>query len=121
MANPDTHELKAALAVLVDPTNGKSMSGRLAKIAIGASELTLTMASDATEAQRARLSQTLNQLTLDPGMSKINGSWPRALQGRSPAAGDPLKDVTQILLVMIGKRGVGKSTIASNLALALQR
>lgn len=121
MANPDTTELQAALAALVDPTNGKSMSGRVAKIAVGASELTLTMASDATEAERARITETLNQLSSVPGVSKINVSWPRALQGRSLGANDPLKDVKHILLVMSGKGGVGKSTVASNLALGLRR
>jgi ATP-binding protein involved in chromosome partitioning len=39
----------------------------------------------------------------------------------APAADDPLPEVQQLILVMSGKGGVGKSTVAANLALALSR
>jgi ATP-binding protein involved in chromosome partitioning len=34
---------------------------------------------------------------------------------------DPIRDVKDVVLVMSGKGGVGKSTVAANLALALAR
>jgi len=41
--------------------------------------------------------------------------------GRSVAEDDPVPDVKNIVLVMSGKGGVGKSSVAANLALALAR
>ncbi len=46
---------------------------------------------------------------------------PLELEGRSVSANDPLADVKHVLLVMSGKGGVGKSTVCTNLALALSR
>src|SRR5262245_53855406 len=40
---------------------------------------------------------------------------------RTVSAEDPVPDVKNVALVMSGKGGVGKSTVASNLALALSR
>jgi len=48
-------------------------------------------------------------------------SPPDAPSGRAPRQGDPLPDVHNVLLVMSGKGGVGKSTVAANLTLALKR
>ncbi len=45
----------------------------------------------------------------------------RELPGRSISEGDPLPDVRNIVLVMSGKGGVGKSSVATNLSLALSR
>ncbi|MGD0679250.1 MAG: Mrp/NBP35 family ATP-binding protein [Polyangiaceae bacterium] len=44
---------------------------------------------------------------------------PRALRARAPAPDDPLPTVNCIVLVMSGKGGVGKSSVATNVALAL--
>jgi ATP-binding protein involved in chromosome partitioning len=44
---------------------------------------------------------------------------PRAIPGRQPAADDPLPGVKNVLLVMSGKGGVGKSSVAVNLTMAL--
>jgi ATP-binding protein involved in chromosome partitioning len=46
---------------------------------------------------------------------------PRALRSRAAAPDDPLPAVNNILLVMSGKGGVGKSSVATNLAMALLR
>lgn len=44
-----------------------------------------------------------------------------ALKGRSPGADDPIPGIKHIILVMSGKGGVGKSTVCTNLALAIRR
>ncbi|HEY4014225.1 MAG TPA: Mrp/NBP35 family ATP-binding protein [Polyangiaceae bacterium] len=46
---------------------------------------------------------------------------PPALRTRTIAADDPLPTVNNIVLVMSGKGGVGKSSVATNLAMALVR
>lgn len=46
---------------------------------------------------------------------------PREISGRAIAEDDPLPGVKNVLLVMSGKGGVGKSTVAANLTLALSR
>src|SRR3984957_13788518 len=46
---------------------------------------------------------------------------PRDLASRAVGPGDPLPKVKNIVLVMSGKGGVGKSSVACNLAMALSR
>ncbi len=46
---------------------------------------------------------------------------PRALRARAVGPDDPLPGVKNIVLVMSGKGGVGKSSVATNLAMALSR
>jgi ATP-binding protein involved in chromosome partitioning len=46
---------------------------------------------------------------------------PRPLHARALGADDPLPNVNNIVLVMSGKGGVGKSSVATNLAMALAR
>jgi ATP-binding protein involved in chromosome partitioning len=45
----------------------------------------------------------------------------KELRGRTVGSEDPIPNVKHVLLVMSGKGGVGKSTVCSNLALALKR
>src|SRR5690606_38039001 len=46
---------------------------------------------------------------------------PPEVSSRNPAPDDPVPGVKNVLLVMSGKGGVGKSTVATNLSLALAR
>ena len=48
-------------------------------------------------------------------------SLPRDLNPRAIGPDDPLPGVKNIVLVMSGKGGVGKSSVATNLAMALAR
>lgn len=57
----------------------------------------------------------------EEGEAKESGPVPRTASGRTIAEGDPVPTARNVVLVMSGKGGVGKSTIAANLALALKR
>jgi ATP-binding protein involved in chromosome partitioning len=55
------------------------------------------------------------------GISAVDVAFPASVPGRAIASNDPLPEVKNVILVMSGKGGVGKSTTATNLALALKR
>lgn len=52
---------------------------------------------------------------------QVEVTWKPAVAARNIAPDDPVPGAKNILLVMSGKGGVGKSTVATNLALALSR
>lgn len=53
------------------------------------------------------------------GVSSVDINFDAEVQGAPVEQGDPMPGVKQLMLVMSGKGGVGKSTISANLALAL--
>jgi ATP-binding protein involved in chromosome partitioning len=56
-----------------------------------------------------------------PGVERVEIKWNAAIKGREIRADDPLPNVRNVILVMSGKGGVGKSTVATNLTMALAR
>lgn len=65
----------------------------------------------------ALLLETLQGLGVTSGKVVLHMDPP----GRSVTGDDPLPETKNVILVMSGKGGVGKSTVATNLALALSR
>jgi ATP-binding protein involved in chromosome partitioning len=55
------------------------------------------------------------------GASQVEIKWSTRIRGRDVAADDPIPEVANVIVVMSGKGGVGKSTVATNMALALTR
>lgn len=56
-----------------------------------------------------------------PHAGASQGGTPQGVDSRAIGPDDPVPGVKNVLLVMSGKGGVGKSTVATNLALALKR
>jgi ATP-binding protein involved in chromosome partitioning len=56
-----------------------------------------------------------------PPENDVPTTAPRSVRGRAIGADDPMPGVKNIVLVMSGKGGVGKSSVATNLTLALAR
>ena len=54
-------------------------------------------------------------------MSESESAGASSVNSRAISEGDPVPGVKNVVLVMSGKGGVGKSTVATNLALALKR
>lgn len=105
-------------------------------------EQSLEQLGVAVELTRSAGSDIQVQLTFSRPMRASRDDWSRAIHETLQAAGqpqslgvrtvlevtaraldenDPVPTVKQVVLVMSGKGGVGKSTVAANLALALKR
>ncbi len=55
------------------------------------------------------------------GAKNVELTWNHQIRGRDIQEDDPIPGVANVVVVMSGKGGVGKSTVAANLALALKR
>jgi len=75
-----------------------------------------------SQAGKADLEAEINrQARAVAGVTNVRVEWQLETPSRTVAADDPVPDVKNVVLVMSGKGGVGKSTVAANLALALSR
>jgi ATP-binding protein involved in chromosome partitioning len=75
----------------------------------------------ASEPLKRAISERIEQALSGLGVPALTIDWEVQIPMRPAGADDPVGSVRNIILVMSGKGGVGKSTAAANLALALAR
>src|SRR4051812_25645534 len=74
-----------------------------------------------SSAQKERMVAAVTQALVAAGAAAVDVSTEVRVVGRDITSEDPVPDVKNIILVMSGKGGVGKSTVAANLTMALHR
>ncbi|MBB4631306.1 Mrp/NBP35 family ATP-binding protein [Sphingosinicella soli] len=120
-------QLRAALARLADPVSGKDIvsAGRVSGIVLRSGRAGLVLATDGLSAHDAKTLEARIDAALRsvPGVegARIITTAERgdAPQGPHPTAPAPLPEIRTIIAVGSGKGGVGKSTVAANIAVAL--
>jgi ATP-binding protein involved in chromosome partitioning len=86
----------------------------------GAVSLTILVVSPES-CVKDRIEQGATEALRSRGAASVSIAYSRVVLGRDTTSQDPLPDVKNVILVMSGKGGVGKSTIAANTAVALAR
>jgi ATP-binding protein involved in chromosome partitioning len=113
-----------ALGAVVDPELARPITaiGIPAGIAVDGDTVSVSLALPIPgAAYRARVEEAVTAALLAAGAKKVELRATLAIPTRSILADDPCPDVKNIVLVMSGKGGVGKSTVASNLSVALSK
>jgi len=115
---------KTALGKVLDPELSRPLAdiGMLGDIAVdGASvSVSITLTTPACP-YKARIEDDVTAALKEAGASSVSVTWSANVPARNIMGDDPCPGVKNIVLVMSGKGGVGKSTVAANLTLALNR
>lgn len=124
MTSPSVDDVLKALADVEDPTFNKPMLelGTLKDVRVedGMVQASVRLSAPSEELQseiRGRVQGALKPL----GIERIALDWDLKVPAREVKDEDPIPGVKNVVLVMSGKGGVGKSTSATNLALSLKR
>jgi ATP-binding protein involved in chromosome partitioning len=86
----------------------------------GTVSLTVVLPSPPTSLKE-RIQTDVTRALQTAGATTAQVSWDARVVGRDITSEDPVPEVKNIVLVMSGKGGVGKSTVAANLTMALHR
>jgi len=114
--------LIAALRTVVDAAGVSIVDAGLVKEAADADgRVAVTLDVGEGNSRAAIGSRVRETLLALGGVDRVDIRWRDDVPGRAIAADDPMPGVKHIILVMSGKGGVGKSTTATNLTMALHR
>ncbi len=120
----DREAVLAALGSVVDPTFDKTLDQlkTLGGVTIEGDRVSCSVTlSSPAESVKTELKAAIDKSVEPLGVSICEVEWDVKVPTREALAEDPVPEVKNVILVMSGKGGVGKSSVASNLALALRR
>ncbi len=114
-----------ALTHVMDPEIGQSIVqlGMVKNIAVtdaNVVKLTVELTTPACPLKDV-ISKDIHSALASVGIDTVDIEWGANVRGRDVQADDPVPGVLNVIVVMSGKGGVGKSTVATNVALALKR
>ncbi|HEX4355584.1 MAG TPA: P-loop NTPase, partial [Polyangiales bacterium] len=115
---------QSALSTVIDPVYAKPLVelGLIDGLRVEDAGVALTVTMHAvSESNQQQLQAAIESALREAGATRVDVTFRIEAPMRRTNADDPVPQVRNVILVMSGKGGVGKSTCAANLALALHR
>jgi ATP-binding protein involved in chromosome partitioning len=113
-----------ALSRVQDPEIGKSLTEAqmVHDVSVEGDHVSLTIRlTTYVGTGKARIEADARAALVAVGAREVTIAWATKMTYRNIQEDDPCPQVANIVLVMSGKGGVGKSTVAANLTMALAR
>jgi len=124
MTAPNLDQIRERLAQVTHPAFDKPMAelGLIDDVRLANGELALRATIHAaSETLKHEIAARIERALADLDLESVEIEWDLQVPMRPTGGDDPVAGVKNVVLVMSGKGGVGKSTVAVNLALALAR
>lgn len=117
-------KLREALGEVQDPIFERTLSdlGSLLEAELNGQDARVKVRiSSPADTLKEKLNAALIERAKAGGLKSLEIEWDVQVPTREATSEDPIPSVKNVILVMSGKGGVGKSTVAANLTLALKR
>jgi ATP-binding protein involved in chromosome partitioning len=117
-------QVEAALVKVLDPKNGQPLValGMIRDVVVAGDEVSLSVDLTAGSSSfKDKIERDVHEAAMSAGAKNVNITWGVQAVRRPQQPDDPCPGVKNIVLVVSGKGGVGKSTVATNITMALKR